>query len=208
MNWLAHVFLSEPSIHEQLGNLLTDPLKGKSWDGMNVETRFGMAVHLQIDGFTDSHEIFLGSCQRLGNGGRLRSVVADLVYDHMLSCNWHYFSDEPLIEFLNRFYQRTEEVIEPYPDKAQEFISAIIKSHRLGRYGTLACVEDSMTWIDKRLSDRVIARERTQDYMDKIENEYAGLRADFMEFFPKLQSHVYPIQKQRRDTLESGIQFA
>ena len=200
MNWLAHVFLSDPSIHEQLGNLLTDPLKGKPWSGMDSETRFGMSVHLQIDGFTDSHEVFLQSCQRLGKNGRLRSVVVDLAYDHMLSCNWHHFSDEPLSEFLKRFYESAEDAIELYPEKAQEFIRAIIQSHRLGRYGTLAGVSNSMTWIDKRLSARVIARERTQDYMDKIEAEYEGLRSDFMEFFPKLQDHVrgfrIPVENQ------------
>lgn len=30
MNWLAHVLLSENHIEYQLGNLLTDPLKGKA----------------------------------------------------------------------------------------------------------------------------------------------------------------------------------
>jgi len=33
MNWLAHVFLSENHIEHQLGNLLTDPLKDKAWEG-------------------------------------------------------------------------------------------------------------------------------------------------------------------------------
>ncbi len=33
MNWLAHIFLSENHIEHQLGNLLTDPLKGKAWEG-------------------------------------------------------------------------------------------------------------------------------------------------------------------------------
>lgn len=194
MNWLAHVFLSEPSIHEQLGNLLTDPLKGRAWEGMESETRFGMSVHLQIDSFTDTHEIFLRSCRRLGNTGRLRGVVVDLVYDHMLSCHWHHFSDELLAEFLIRFYERAVEAAEHYPDVARGFVNTLIKSNRLGRYGTLEGVDNSMTWIDRRLSSRVTAREKTKDYLKLIEIEYAGLSADFMEFFPNLQEHVFSIQ--------------
>ena len=196
MNWLAHVFLSDPSIHEQLGNLLTDPLKGRRWEGIHSETEFGMSVHLKIDSFTDANEIFLRSCSRLGDTGRLRSVVVDLAYDHMLSCNWHHFSDESLPEFLERFYEKAVDAVEEYPEKAKGFINSIIQSNRLGRYVDLPGVGDSMSWIDHRLSSRVTARERTQNYLRKIEEEYAGLSADFMVFFPKLQDHVHSIRKR------------
>ena len=195
MNWLAHVFLSEPSIHEQLGNLLTDPLKGRTWEGIESETKAGIAIHLRIDSFTDANEIFLRSCSRLGGSGRLRSVVVDLAYDHMLSRNWHHFSDEPLPEFLQRFYVRAVDAVEEYPQKAKSFIAAIIESNRLGRYGSLSGIENSMGWIDKRLSDRVLAKERTLDYLRNIESEYEDLCSDFMEFFPQLQGHVGSIRK-------------
>jgi len=41
MNWLAHVFLSENHIEHQLGNLLTDPLKGKAWEGASTRIYAG-----------------------------------------------------------------------------------------------------------------------------------------------------------------------
>jgi len=58
MNWLAHVFLSQKDIEHQLGNLLTDPLKAKAWDGAtDAFFHRGIKNHLRIDAFTDSHVI-------------------------------------------------------------------------------------------------------------------------------------------------------
>ena len=55
MNWLAHIFLSENHIEHQLGNLLTDPLKGKVWEGAGERIRRGIMMHMHIDTFTDAH---------------------------------------------------------------------------------------------------------------------------------------------------------
>ena len=52
MNWLAHVFLSEDHIEHQLGNLLTDPLKAKPWEGASDKVRHGIETHKRIDAFT------------------------------------------------------------------------------------------------------------------------------------------------------------
>jgi len=49
MNWLAHVLLSENHIEHQLGNLLTDPLKGKAWDGASERVLYGIQMHMRID---------------------------------------------------------------------------------------------------------------------------------------------------------------
>ena len=39
MNWLAHVFLSEPNAQFQLGNLLADVVRGPQRDAMSAELR-------------------------------------------------------------------------------------------------------------------------------------------------------------------------
>src|SRR5437868_12558243 len=57
MNWLAHVFLSEPDVECRLGNLLADLVKGKARQAMSPRFRRGLACHQAIDAFTDYHPV-------------------------------------------------------------------------------------------------------------------------------------------------------
>jgi acyl carrier protein phosphodiesterase len=64
MNWLAHIFLSEPNVESRLGNLLGDLVKGKDLEGLNPNLKQGIARHYAIDKFTDSHPVVKISKQR------------------------------------------------------------------------------------------------------------------------------------------------
>ena len=77
MNWLAHVFLSDKSIDNQLGNLLADPLKGRAFNSATVEFKRGLELHLIIDSFTDSHPIVKDAKRSLTKRGHLKGVVLD-----------------------------------------------------------------------------------------------------------------------------------
>lgn len=190
MNWLAHVFLSKPSIHFQLGNLLADFSKGNPWEGIHADTRQGLQTHQEIDSFTDTHAIFAQSKQRIGSSGRLRAVVIDLTYDHMLSKNWTTFSPVSLEEFLDGFYSRASEVLMDYPEEERAFIRAIISGDRLGQYKDADGIKRGMLRVDKRLSGRVLQRESTIEYFPNIQEAYSGLEQDFLRFFPELREHV------------------
>ena len=100
MNWLSHVLLSEQKIDFQLGNYLADPLKGKAWEGASEELKQGIEVHKRIDAYTDNHEIFSQSKNRIREKGLLRGVVVDLTYDYLLTKHWDRFSHTPKEVFL------------------------------------------------------------------------------------------------------------
>ena len=100
MNWLAHIFLSEKEIDFQLGNLLADPLKGKSWPEANKATQAGIRLHKKIDAYTDSHACVSRSKSRLGKKGYLKPVVIDIVYDHLLHKHWDNYAEESLHDFI------------------------------------------------------------------------------------------------------------
>jgi acyl carrier protein phosphodiesterase len=191
MNWVAHVFLSKPSIHFQLGNLIADFTKGRGWPGIHPSTQAGLRMHRRIDAFTDSHRVVRRSQQRLCAKGYLRAVAIDLSYDHMLIKNWacyeHHVSARA---FLDDFYQRAEQVIDQYPNEINDFVSRIIASDTLGRYAEVSGIQRGMRKVDQRLSERVLRRERSSDYYQAVLREYAELENDFLEFFPELQSHV------------------
>jgi acyl carrier protein phosphodiesterase len=191
MNWVAHVFLSKPSIHFQLGNLIADFTKGRGWAGIHPSTEAGLRMHRKIDAFTDSHQIVRRSQRRLRDEGFLRAVAIDLSYDHMLIKNWACYEHASTARaFLDEFYQSAEQVIDQYPAEVNDFVSRIIAADTLGRYAEVSGIQRGMRKVDQRLSKRVLRRERTSDYYQDVLREYTQLENDFLEFFPELQRHV------------------
>ncbi len=64
LNWLAHVFLSEPDVEFRLGNLLADIVRGEELRRMSAGFQRGVQKHKQIDAFTDSHPLVKRSRSR------------------------------------------------------------------------------------------------------------------------------------------------
>lgn len=193
MNWLAHLYLSEDDIHFQLGNILADPLKGKTWEGAPEKLIRGMAVHGKIDAFTDSHEVVKRSKARFTTKRYLKGVVVDIIYDHFLTKHWNSFSPIDRSVFIADFYSKIEDAIQNYPQEAQDFSRSLVNSDRLNRYVSLADVEQSFTRVDTRLSPKLIAKETCVSYMPLIQEHYAELEEDFLTFFPELKSYVNSI---------------
>ena len=108
MNWLAHVFLSESEIDFQVGNFISDPLKGKAWENASEDIKNGMLSHKIIDSYTDTHSIFKQSKKRLKEKGLLKAVIVDFTYDYLLAKNWNKFCNIELNEFMNDFYKNAE----------------------------------------------------------------------------------------------------
>ena len=115
MNWLAHVFLSQKNIEHQLGNLLTDPLKAKAWDGASDAFYRGIENHLRIDAFTDAHAIVSRSKKLLTPRGHLKGVVLDILYDHFLSLHWDTYCNIPREKFLEDFRNHRLHAIKNLP---------------------------------------------------------------------------------------------
>lgn len=190
MNWLAHVALAQPDHEWRLGNLLADFLKGRTWPEMSDGLAGGLRLHQQIDAFTDAHPSWRNSCARLGDKGFLRGVVVDVVYDHLLTCNWDNFTSQSLRGLLDEFYVEALTLRRDLPEDAAYFVERLVHSDRLGRYGTLELVDGALARIDGRLSERIRQRETTRQYASQIAEAYDGLEADFLAFYPELMAHV------------------
>lgn len=190
MNWLAHVFLSEEHIEHQLGNLLADPLKGRSWDGATAMFEKGLATHLAIDTFTDAHPLVRQSKRRLEGRKYLKGVVIDIVYDHLLTKHWEKFSSKDFGEFTANFRNQAPLQIEQYPAKAKRVINNVVNIKLLSSYADLEGLGEGFKRIDKRLSERVRAKETAFGYLPIVAYEMHNLERDFLEFFPELMNHV------------------
>lgn len=58
MNFLAHIFLSDNQPGLLVGNFIADSLKPAHKADLPVPVQQGVALHLAIDHFTDSHQEF------------------------------------------------------------------------------------------------------------------------------------------------------
>ncbi len=190
MNWLAHIFLSETVIDYQLGNLLADPCKGKAWNGASLAFKQGLEMHKRIDTFTDKHPLVLKSKSRLGPQGHLKGVVVDLCYDLLLTQHWHQYSNVELNHFLDEFYALSHGAIQSYPIDVSSFVKKLIKSDHLRNYKTISDLENTFKRVDTRLSERVLKKESTLEYLPWVETEFDKIEEDFLGFFPDLLQQV------------------
>ena len=189
MNWLAHIFISKNVIDYQLGNLLADPLKGKTWAGASQQVEDGFKMHGSIDSFTDSNEYVSKSKARLARKGHLKGVVIDIAYDYLLIKNWDRFSTVDLEYFINTFYQSANATIAEYPSDARRFVKRIIDYDVLTSYASFSGLEAAFLRIDHRLSERFLVRESAVGYLPALKKEISGIEEDFSHFFPQLVDH-------------------
>lgn len=190
MNWLAHVFLSQKNIEHQLGNILTDPLKAKAWDGASDAFYRGIENHLRIDRFTDTHSIVSRSKKSLTQRGHLKGVVLDILYDHYLSIHWNTFCTIPREQFLNNFHMKALNAIQTYPSNAQTIIQRVVTNKQLMSYEHMDGVVAAFGRIDKRLSERAKTKDTTTRYIPFILEKNEALEKDFLLFFPELMAMV------------------
>lgn len=190
MNWLSHVFLSEITIEHRLGNLLTDPLKAKAWEGASEDFYRGIDTHKKIDTFTDAHILVKQSKARLDKKGYLKAVVIDVVYDYCLSKYWHRFSTFALDDFLISFHQEAKIVSPNYPLPAQTHIHRIVDKNILGSYRDFEGLEEGFRRIDKRLSPRILKKDTTLSYLPLVIENIKEIEKDFLVFFPELMAYV------------------
>ena len=190
MNWLSHVLLSENHIEFQLGNLLTDPLKAKVWEGASVKIEQGVKMHLLIDGFTDSHKIVSSSKALITKRGHLKGVVLDILYDHFLSLHWDRFCYIQREVFLENFRQNALKDVDNYPQIAQDIIRRVVINRQLSSYEHMDGVVAAFRRIDARLSVRARGKDNMQRYIPLIAQVRDQLEEEFLNFFPQLMNEV------------------
>ena len=194
MNWLAHVFLSEPAVEFRLGNLLADIVKGQEREGMSADFLRGIQRHQAIDSFTDRHPVVRRSRSRVGSGQRRFSgVLVDVFYDYFLATNWETYSPVPLPVFTTSFYADIEASSIALPQQAQATIDRMISRNMLGAYTQIEAVEWALRRISMRLSARWHRPFMLEAGVADLRAHHEAFAADFAEFFPQLQRHVHSV---------------
>src|SRR5690242_14895152 len=121
MNYLAHAFLSFDQPELLVGNMIADFVKGRNLDGYSAGIQRGIRLHRAIDRFTDTHEATrMARTFFRENCGRYGAVFVDVIYDHFLGNDPHYFQPETLQKFAVHAYELLEEYEESLPEPFRE----------------------------------------------------------------------------------------
>lgn len=184
INWLAHIFLSELTVEFQIGNYISDPLKGKAWENASVDIKNGIQIHKIIDGFCDSNIHFINSKDKLKTKGLLRGVAVDIIYDYLLTKNWDKFCNISFDDFTHSFYKSTRKILRTYPLNVQHELKKITDYELLHAYSNLDDVALAFRRIDRRLSARLLERDTLNSYITPTFENINEIEKDFLEFFP------------------------
>lgn len=191
MNWLAHVFLSEPNVEFQLGNLLADVVRGPQREAMSAEFVRGAACHKAIDAFTDAHSVVRRSRARIGSEHRRFSgVLIDVFYDYYLARDWNRYSPIAFDAYIAAFYANVQAHVGELPPVARTMLERIIHHDLLGSYARVDGVERALRRISSYLESRWHKPFALDQGVRDLLAHDAELAADFREFFPTLQAHV------------------
>ena len=191
LNWLAHVFLSEPTIDFRLGNLLADLVRGEHRARMPADFLRGAACHKAIDAFTDAHPIVMRSRSRLdARYRRFNGVLLDIFYDYFLACSWRNYSSVPLDEFTASFYAAARSRPLELPSDAQATLDRIVTHDLLGQYQRVAGVENSLRRVSAYIRQRWKRDYALHESVAELQRHEADLAEDFAAFFPLLRTHV------------------
>ncbi|MGV3663032.1 MAG: ACP phosphodiesterase [Prosthecobacter sp.] len=187
MNWLAHLYLSEPDAAFRVGNLLPDWLPPRELVDLPEEFQRGIARHRQIDAFTDKHPIFRRSIGRFERPfRRYGAVLTDVFYDHFLSQRWCDHCPDSLTDFVHEFYASVDTIREGIPPQAWEVLEHMRARDWLCSYGDLPGIATTL----RRMSGRLRFPFDLAASVPVLEEKYDAFRADFEEFFPELLAHL------------------
>lgn len=191
MNYLAHLYLAEPTPPSLLGNLMADSVKGSNLSFLPEAVQAGVRMHRRVDAFTDCHPLVQRSISRISkNWGWYSGILIDVFYDHLLATSWNRYSNESLRDDIDRFHSQLLEGV-PLVPSSREMIESLIGNDRLYSYSTTAGIADALTWIAQRLLERMPNREiHLERALPELVACRSVLEVDFHEFFAELVGYL------------------
>ena len=204
MNYLAHLFLSQPNGPSYIGNLMGDFMRGVKKEELPVQVRLGAENHFAVDRFTDRHplirelKMLFRPEYRRGSG-----IAVDIAFDHFLTLHWNKFGTESFEVFESGVYleiTKHEELMHPAMSR---YIRMLIRSNWLSGYGTLSGVQ----FVMERLGDRVAVPNRIGESFSEIERLYGYMETVFLDFFPELHAHIEKLGIENANT-DNGLRTA
>jgi len=185
MNFLAHIYLSDDNDLIKIGNFMADGIRGKQYDHLPADIQKGIILHRAIDTFTDSHPVFRQSTKRLHERyHHYAGVIVDVVYDHFLAKNWAKYSDEPLHDFVARFYQSLHDNTQFLTEKTIDMMPYMIQYNWLYSYRSVDGIARILFQMDQRTKNN----SKMQFSIEELKAFYTEFESEFTLFFEDLRA--------------------
>ncbi|GGB68661.1 ACP phosphodiesterase [Flavobacterium suaedae] len=196
MNFLAHIYLSGDNDLLKIGNFMADGVYGKPSENFPEDIQKGIILHRLIDSYTDAHPIFRQSTKRLHPVYHHYSgVIIDIYYDHFLAKNWGNYSDIPLADYTQHFYNLLQENYDVLTEKTKNMIPYMVKYNWLLSYASVEGISRILEQMDKRTKNK--------SGMRNAKNELVAYYAEFEEEFTEYFEAVQVFVQEKLPTLQS-----
>ena len=191
MNFLAHLYLSDPTPASMIGNLLPDLVPGPLDPSLPPDVLAGANNHKRVDAFTDTHRVFARSRARLRpRHGRYSAILADMFYDHVLARRWECYHDESLDDFVEKVYTGLAGGTDLMPVVMSKITGRMIRQDWLRSYATAEGMRRVLTMMSARFSARLGRPVELTHAVDDLLDQGEGFEGDFHEFFPEVADYV------------------
>lgn len=191
MNHLAHTFLAPDSAEARVGSILGDFTKGIDLAGLPKPVLEGVRHHLAVDTFTDQHPQVLASKQLFSKQRRrFAGVALDILYDHFLLRHWHRYSEFEQTAFIHTVYRELSAQEPVMPPAMISVTRRMVEHDWFSAYQEL----DNIGFALDRVAERIRFPNQFTGIIDEIRENERELEANFLEFFPELQTFArqYP----------------
>lgn len=188
MNFLAHLYLSPEDKEIVFGNFIADSVKGKVFETYSKRVQHGILLHREIDRYTDQHEVFIQSKNRLVPKYRMYSgVIVDIFYDHFLAKHWNNYSDKELKNFVSQTYLMLVNRFRILPPRSKRILPFMIAQNWLVNYSNL----DDLRRVFRGMSRRTSNSTGMLNSVDDLETHYELFENEFKLFFFDIIQHIH-----------------
>ncbi len=156
MNYLAHLFFSDPAPLAWAGSLMGDFFKGSDFSALPAELTRHLKLHRHIDALTRSSPAFQRSRRRLDPRFRHgRSVLVDVFYDHFIACRWDQYHHQPLEVFAREVYTGLQSCRAVLSPGLQRQLPRMIAMDWLTSYRETEVVKRVLIRLEERLTHKL-----------------------------------------------------
>ena len=193
MNYLAHAYLSFNKPGILVGNMISDFVKGKRKYEYPEQIQQGIAVHREIDRFTDTHPVTQEAKQIFRPAYRLYAgSLMDVVYDHFLALDENKFTDESLKTFTINTYALLDQFTDQLPEKFNKMYPYMKSQNWLYNYRYRQGIEKSLAGLVRR--SKYLEESDTAYFL--FNEHYDQLKNFYKLFFPELNLMTVKFLKQ------------
>jgi len=186
MNFLAHIYLSGENKDVTIGNFIADGIRGKDYKKYSKSIQAGILLHRQIDTYTDAHTTVRQSTKRLHEKyGHYSGVIVDILYDHFLAKNWKNYSNTPLTDYIDEFYDTLENNFNMLPQRIQKMMPYMIADNWLLSYASIEGITKVLEGMNRRTKNRSqmnLAVNELQEFYNEFENEFTLFFDELIQF--------------------------